>query len=54
MILEEMECLKAEGEIGTSELSCDGEEWVSRDVNHISTLISKDRGYAWIKEIHSL
>lgn len=41
-----MECLKVEGGIVTPELSCDGEEYVSGYVNHVSTLVSENRGYA--------
>lgn len=44
MYFDEMECLKVKGGIVTQELSCDGEECISGDVNHISTLISEDTG----------
>lgn len=52
MHFEEMECLKIEGGIVTPELSC--AECISGDVNHISTLISEDTGYAWTEKIYSL
>lgn len=48
MHFEEMECLKVEGGIVTPELSC--EECISGDVNHISTLVSEDTGYAWTEK----
>lgn len=45
MYFDEMECLKVERGLVTPELSCDGEECISGDVNHISALKSEDTGY---------